>query len=303
MQASADWNDLRYFLAIQRTGTLAGAARILKVDQTTVGRRLRALEEAYEARLFDRTEEGFSLTASGERIVELAREVEEQMSELALRVAGENRRADGTVRLATSEVLAFGFLLEHLVELRERHPGIDLELVTGSAAVNLTRREADLALRMGAANVTQANVRVRKLTEVPWSLYATKKYLAEHGPVRLGEGLAGHDVIGFDEELLGIPPARWLAENAGAARRVLAANGILAMSRAAATGFGVAPLPCFLGAALPELVRATPGNITMAGAWLVVHPDLARTARVRAVMDFLVETFETHRDHLEGRRG
>jgi DNA-binding transcriptional LysR family regulator len=301
MQASADWNDLKYFLAIQRSGTLAGAARILKVDQTTVGRRLRTLEEAYDARLFDRTEEGFALTVSGERIFELAREVEERMSELALRVAGENRRPEGTVRLATSEVLSFGFLLEHLVSLRERHPGIDLELVTGSAAVNLSRREADLALRLGATRVTQANVLVRKLTEVPWSLYATKKYLAERGPVRLGEGLTGHDVVAFDEELLGISPARWLSENAGAARRVLVANGILAMSRAAAAGFGLTTLPCFLGAALPELARATPGNITTASAWLLVHSDLARTARVRTVMDFLVEIFHKHRDHLEGR--
>jgi DNA-binding transcriptional LysR family regulator len=299
MQA-ADWNDLRYFLAIQRAGTLAGAARTLKVDQTTVGRRLRALEESLDARLFDRTDEGFSLTAAGERILGLAHEIEEQMSEVALRVAGENRRAEGTVRLATSEVVAFGFLLKHLVGLRKRHPGIVLELVTGSTAVNLSRREADLALRFGAASVTQPNVLVRKLPEVPWALYATKKYLEERGAVRIGDGLAGHDVIAFDEELQGIPPARWMAENATAARRVLIANGILAMARATAAGFGVAALPCFLGTE-HKVERATEGNIVSAGAWLVVHPDMARTARVRAVMDFLVEIFHQQRAHLEGR--
>src|SRR3954463_16662153 len=132
MQTPSNWNDLRYFLAVQRSGSLAEAARKLKVDQTTVGRRLSALEASLAARLFDRSADGLVLTGAGERILRLAEELERSMLELEHQVAGDDARIGGTVRLTTSDPFATGFVIRKLTGLRKRHPELQLELQTGS---------------------------------------------------------------------------------------------------------------------------------------------------------------------------
>jgi DNA-binding transcriptional LysR family regulator len=281
-----DWNDYRYFVAVARAGTLAVAARALKVDQTTCGRRLQALEEALGARLFDRTPEGLVLTAAGERALERAREIEEAALALERQVAGEDARIEGVVRLATSETMAVGFLVQALAGLRARHAGIALQVVTGSATVNLLKREADVAVRI-APRPTQANLMVRRLGEAGWSLYASRDYFARRP---LDGTLASHALIGFDEEMAQIPAARWMDEHLPAGR-VLETNSILAVLEAVRAGLGIGALPCFLGDAVPTLARAGSERIAVADVWMVVHPDLERTPRIRVVMDFLVEQF------------
>jgi DNA-binding transcriptional LysR family regulator len=287
----SDWNDLKYFLACWRAGSLAGAGRLLKVDQTTVGRRLTAFEESLATRLFDRTSDGFVLTATGESLLETAQAVEQGMIDLERRASGQDARLSGVVRLATSETLAAAFLARLLASLHEEHPDIALELVTGNPSLNLLKREADVALRAGA-RPTQLSLIARRLGTVPWRLYVSEPYRRTR-PTGPAGPLDGHEVIAYIEEMAQIPAARWLAEHEAGARVVMHANSILTAQQACQGGWGVACLPTFLGDASASLVRLMEEPVWAAELWLVVHPDLARNARVRAVMDHVIRAVET----------
>jgi DNA-binding transcriptional LysR family regulator len=287
----SDWNDLKYFLACSRAGSLAGAGRLLKVDQTTVGRRLSAFEQALAVRLLERTPDGFSLTVAGEALLETAQAVEQGMIDLERRATGQDASLSGVVRLATSETLSSTFLARLLASLHAEHPDITLELVTGSTSLNLLKREADLALRAGV-RPTQLSLIARKLGMVAWSAYASDEYLARHPQAGPRGPLDGHDVIGFIDELAQIPPARWLIERDAGARTALQTNSILTAHNACLGGWGVACLPCFLGDGSPTLARVAGADIEAAEIWLVVHPDLARSGRIRAVIDHVVRAVE-----------
>ena len=176
-----DWNDLRYFLACARAGSLATAGRSLKVDQTTVGRRLAALEEALGARLFERRPEGFTLTPTAERLLETAQMVEQATIDLERRATGADARLEGVVRVATSETLSATFLAGELVALHQAHPEIELQLITGTTSLNLLKREADIALRVGQRPTHQSLI-VRRLGAIAWGIFATKEYLGQHPP-------------------------------------------------------------------------------------------------------------------------
>jgi DNA-binding transcriptional LysR family regulator len=286
-----DWNDLRYFLACARAGSLAAAGRSLKVDQTTVGRRLGALEEALGARLFERTPEGFTLTSTGERLLETAHTVEQATIDLERRATGADTRLEGVVRVATSEALAVTFLAAELVALHAAHPAIEVQLVTGTTSLNLLKREADIALRSGQ-QPTQQSLVVRRLGAIAWGIFGTPEYLARHPPVGPGERFDGHDLVVLDDELAQIPPARWLAERSFGTRVALRTNSILTAAAAARGGWGLAALPSFLRGGSPELVLVHPELFTPVDVWLVVHPDLQHTGRIRAVLDHLTQAMQ-----------
>ena len=297
----ADWNDLRHFLAIKRAGSLAGAARTLAVDQTTVGRRLAALEAALDARLFDRTPDGLALTAAGEAILSSAERVEETVLELERKIAGEDLRLQGTVRIAASEAFATRVLLPALPLLRAKHTDILLEIVTTGAVIDLARREAEIAIRLRPRGVApaQPDLIARKLGEIAFFLYAAPAYLAKHKRPR-GADLRGHDLIGYDEDLPPIPGAVWLRDPARGGRITIRCQSIPAMAAAAAAGAGLALLPCFFGDVDPGLARVSGTVLDWAEIWLVAHPDLLRTARVRAVMDALTALMIANRARLRG---
>ena len=289
----SDWNDLKYFLACWRAGSLAGAGRLLKVDQTTVGRRLAAFEEALGTRLFERGSDGFTLTAAGEGLLESAQTVEQGMIDLERRASGQDARLEGVVRLATSETLSATFLSRLLVSLHEEHPDIALELVTGVTSLNLLKREADLALRAGA-RPTQLSLIARRLGTIPWRVYASEDYRRTH-PTGPRGPLDGHEVIAYIDEMAGVPVMRWLLDHEAGARTVFHTNSILTAHHACLGGWGVASLPTFVGDGSPTLARLIEEPIWEADVWLVVHPDLARNARVRAVMDHIVRAVQTAR--------
>jgi DNA-binding transcriptional LysR family regulator len=286
-----DWNDLRYFLACARSGSLAAAGRSLKVDQTTVGRRLGTLEEALGARLFDRTAEGFTLTAIGQRLLETAQTVEQATIDLERLATGADARLEGIVRIATSETLSATFLATELVALHDAHPGIEVQLVTGTTSLNLLKREADVALRVGPRPTHQSLV-VRRLGTIAWGIFGTAEYLMRHPPIGPGVRFDGHDLVMLDDELAQIPPARWLAERAAGARIPLRTNSILTAAAAARGGWGLAALPSFFRGGLPELLLVHPELITPIDVWLIVHPDLQHTGRVRATLDHLAQAIQ-----------
>lgn len=280
-----NWDDLRFFLAAHRAGSFAGAARELGVEHTTVSRRLAALETALAVRLFTRSTEGLHLTAAGRDLLPSAEQVERLTATAALRAAGEAETVEGTVRVATSEGLTT-FFARRLGPLRERYPKLLVDLLTNNRVVDLARGEADFAIR--AAADAQPDLLRRKLCVAGWSFYASPAYIARRGDA--SAGLRGHDIVGFDDALARTPGAEWLATQGADARFVMRGNSLISVVNAAVSGMGLALLPCHLGAdTAPALVRATPEVVAARTVWLVVHPDLARVPRVRAVMEFVTD--------------
>ena len=283
------WDDVRVFLAVHRHGTMAGAARALKVDQTTVGRRLAALEEALDARLFDRKPDGLALTPAGEGILAAAERCEESVLALERRASGEDTRVEGTVRIATSESFGAYFVGPRIARLRARVPSVAIEITTAQSFVALSRREADLAIRLRpkGSPPAQENVVCKKLVDLPWALFASRAYVAERGTPADPDDLTGHDVIDMDDDVQHMPGGPWLRAAAARANVVARATSIMTFLAAAAGGAGLALVPSFMGFQA-GLVQIGPPRAWAEG-WLLVHPDLARVARVRAVMEALSE--------------
>ncbi|RYZ07624.1 MAG: LysR family transcriptional regulator [Myxococcales bacterium] len=294
-----DWSDFVVFLAVARARTLSGAARSLKVDQSTVSRRLATLEAAAGARLFDRTPEGYLLSAAGEAVHGQVEELEARAIAVERQLLGRDATPSGPVRLAASDSLAVWFLVPQLAVLHARHPGIKVELVTGNQSVNLARREADISLRL--TKPKEPNLVARRLGEAAWAVYGSTAYLARHGKPTARGRLRGHRVIGFDPELAGTVGARWLAEHGALGSTVLSCNSLLSQAAAVVAGLGLSALPCVCGDANPALERALPRVIGHHDLWLVVHPDVKNSARVRAVMDYLTELVTAEASLLGGK--
>lgn len=290
-----DWNDLRYFLAAYRSRSLAGAARELGCDYTTVGRRVAALETALSTTLFVRTPDGLAPTPAADDLMPLAEQLEKSADAITRRAAGHDERVDGVVRLTCPEPFS-AYVVDQLVELRAQHPDLVVELIGEIRVLDLTRGEADLALRMSPT--TQGDLIARQLCTMSWRMFATQAYLARRGTPNPVGDLRGHDIVGYDDSLAHVPGARWLAEHAEGAEVVVRGNSIRAVLDAAAAGLGLTVLPQFIAGRDPRLVPATPDVLGTRPLSIVVHPDLQHVARVRAVMDFLVAVVV--RDHARG---
>jgi len=285
MHGMADWNDYRYFLALARVGTLAGAARELGVEHTTVSRRIAALETTLAVKLFVRTPDGFVLTEPGRAVLGHVETASNAFAAVE-RVASEDDALRGTVRLTTSEGFS-PYVIKALPELRARHPDILVDVLAGNTVFDLTRREADLALRI--AITPQPDLIARKLGVLGWGVYASDGYVQSAGMPASTQDLANRDVIAFDESLSKIPGALWITEHGKAARIVMRSNSIVAALNAALAGLGLAVLPCFLAAREPSLRRVPGASIGQRDLSMVVHPDLAQVGRIRAVIDFFAE--------------
>jgi len=280
-----DWNDFRVVLSVARAGTLSAAARLLQVDQSTISRRLAALEAAAGVRLFDRTPDGYLLTAAGEAVQNRVEELESQALAIERQLLGQDARPTGPVRLAASDSFAAWFVVPRLGPLHQLYPGIRLELVTGNAAVNLARREADISLRL--TKPKEPNLIARRLGIAAWAVYASSSYLARYGKPSLRRRLRGQRVVGLDPELRGTVGARWLEKHGSLAEVALTCNSLLSQAAAVVAGIGLGPLPCVFGDREAGLERVLPRTIGQHDLWLVVHPDVRESARVRAVMAYL----------------
>jgi DNA-binding transcriptional LysR family regulator len=290
---SENWDDLRVFLAVAREGSLSGAARALGVNHSTVFRRIGAFEETLGVRLFERLAGGYLLTPAGEELRDGALRVEEEIASLSRKVTGQDLRLSGTVRVTTIDMLAFGLLPRHIAGFRVAYPGIEIELVVGNATLNLSRRESDVALRVG--NTPPETLVGRRVGRLVFALYGSAGYRAR----RPEPDLALHDWIGFDSEheALVRRMVRFLPE----IRPALRTNSVAAALAAAREGLGVAPLPCGIADLEPDLVRISPlpDDFTL-DLWLLTHEDLRRTARIRVFLDFLAEALAKEAPLLEG---
>ncbi|MEM7435555.1 MAG: LysR family transcriptional regulator [Myxococcota bacterium] len=279
-----NWNDIRYFLALHHHGTLAAAGAALQADPTTVSRRLIKLEDKLGARLFDRTPGGYVLTEAGHRLLPRASGIEREVLGVERDVAGEDRKLEGTVRLAATEMLTTRFLAPHLRGFRDEFPGIQLDLMCTNQEVNLTRREADIAVRL--LRPTQDDLVIKRLAFVDVGLYAAAEYIERFGTP--SDTLDGHELVMFADRRPFHRENTWLEARAARANVAVRVDSVSAVYSATVAGVGISLLPCLIADRDERLVR-----IPVNGApeprqiWQAVHKDVRQSARVQAVLGFL----------------
>jgi DNA-binding transcriptional LysR family regulator len=273
-----DWNDLRYVLALARCRSLAGAGKALRVDPSSVHRRLVALERRLAVRLFERGSGGYRPTPQGATLIDAAIRIEVVALSAERRIAGTDQKLSGLIRVSTSELLGLYLLPPLLREFGALFPQVALALSIDNRLADLTRRDADIVVR--ATDSPPANLVGRRIAKIASCAYAERGYLDRMGRAR---PLESYDWLGLDEGLAHAPQARWLRERVPDARCRFRFNLIEGAHQAARAGMGAAVLPAFVGDPDGELERLTaPEESGDFGVWVLTHPDLRRSARVRA---------------------
>jgi molybdate transport repressor ModE-like protein len=290
-RTAADWEDVRFFAALARHGSLSAAARALAVNHATVARRVAGLERTLGAKLIERRPSGYQLTVAGRDALASAGAMEAAAQSLPR--AGRAEPIGGLIRITATPSLSDAFLIPRLAAFRERHPAIDIELIIDRRVVSLSRREADLALRLSRPD--DGDLIARRIAGLGFGFYANADWQA-----RLAAG-ADPAFVGFDESSAHLPEALWLARHFPDRRLVLRANSQTSQAGAARAGYGVALLPHFLGRADPALRRVflaeTPPPREI---WLLTRREAASTPPIRLARDFLVELFRRERELFEG---
>jgi DNA-binding transcriptional LysR family regulator len=297
MHSALDWNDLRVVLAVAREGSLSGASRRLRVTHSTVFRRLAVIEQIFGVRLFERFPDGYAATPAGEATASLGQRVADEIAALERRLSGQDMRPSGTVRIATADTI-WPLVSMHLPAFRTAFPEIVPDITISNAMANLTRREADIAIRPIPA--PPERLVGRRIADIAHAIYASPEYLAGNDC----EHLYSEAWIGLDDDMAATVIGRWLRQHVQPDRTVLTVDALPALRDAACAGLGLALLPCYLGDSEPRLRRVgdAPGDTPRSALWLLTHDDLRRTARVRAAMDFFAEMLSRSRALLEGER-
>jgi DNA-binding transcriptional LysR family regulator len=280
-----DWNDLRYFLAVARGGSTLAAGRALRVSQTTVARRIAALEEALGFPLFDRRQAGYTLTSEGEALLERAKAVEASAEAFAEAAGAHSRDSSGTVRITSEEIYAQGLIAPFLRELHELHPEIMIEIDSSQALRDLGEGEADIALRSSSKS-QPAGLVGRQLAVDDWTLYCSRDYAARNGAPASVEDLHHHPIVGGGGGNLWIHYQLWL-QQLGLEDQVAVHHATsLGLLSAVRSGFGVAVLPCVVADRDPDLIRCIPPRPG--------HGRVRHAPRVRTVIDFLFDRLKRY---------
>lgn len=295
-----NWDNLRIFLAVARSQSALEAAAQLEMDHSTISRRLHRLEKEIGSKLFDRNPQGHLLTTAGHRLLEYVEQIESALAQIDSEIGGDNQVLNGQVRLGATEGFGSFFLAPHLAHFCARHPAITVELLAVPRFVNISKREADLAISVERPQ-TGSHV-FCKLSDYRLQMYATADYLAAHPPICSLEDLAGHSMIGYVDELSFSAELRYLQQLAPGASVPLRSTSIVAQFWAARRGQGLAVLPCFIGSTAPDLVPVLPGTAEVIRSfWLIAQKERRETARVRALWDYLRHISESNHDLLMGK--
>jgi DNA-binding transcriptional LysR family regulator len=291
------WDDFRYVKAIADTRTLAGAAAELSVNHSTVFRRLAQIETGLGSRLFERSRAGYALTPCGEEMVRLAERMGEDIIAFERQVTGHDLRPSGELRVTTNDTVLVHMMTGIFAAFRKAYPEIVLDVVVSNQALNLSKRDADVAVR--ATDRPPEALIGRRAAGIAWAVFAASDKAPE--TFDADADARGADWVGFGENLANLKAAKWLREHAAHDRIVYRINTVLGLAEACAAGIGFALLPCFIGSATAGLTRLTPPVAELNnGIWLLTHADLRQTARVRAFMDFAGSEIAKQRKTIEG---
>jgi len=299
MQGMYDWGDLKVFIAVARAGSTLAAARDLGVNQTTVARRIAALESALSARLFDRHQDGYRLSECGKQIFAQAERVEVEAETLARLVAQRSRDLTGVVRVTTPELFANLMLTPWLSGFMELYPDIKIEVVATDRRLDLLRGEADVAIRAGHMP-SETGLVVRRLADCPWAMCCSRAYRDKHGMPLSGEELNDHFIVGSDWPISNVGSQGWLQQIAPRAKVRSTCSSVANMMAAVKAGHGIGPLPRTVIMADADVVECFELLGVKYSFYLVMPETLKDQPRVRALSDFLVAQAHASRHMLEG---
>jgi DNA-binding transcriptional LysR family regulator len=295
MSGELSWDEFRLVKAIADSRSLSGAAELLGLNHSTVFRRLTALEKSFGAPLFERSRTGYLATPAGIEMAALAATMASSIVDFERRVAGRDAKPMGDLRVTTVEAIGHHFMPAIMAQFQTLNRGVVIELILSNSALNLSRRDADVAIRL--TNDPSETLVGRRICSVRWGIYCRR----DHGSGQGSRVIESAPFIGYCESLGPAAARRWIEAQIRPERLVGRVNSIQSMLELATQGFGAALLPCFLGDPRPALVRIgrPPSDIDV-GLWILTHPDLRRSARVRAFMDFAGAELARHRRSIEG---
>ena len=278
-----DWNDLKYVKTIARAGSVAEAARELNVHQSTVFRRLNTLEKDLGVRLFERLPNGYVMTAAGEDFCQAAERIEADIANLNRRISGQDMRPSGTIRVTTSDALFLKLLSSCFAEFQVAYPEIELEVLISTEVFNLTKRDADIAIR--TTNHPPETLVGRRVATISSAVYGSRQYLKTHPNL---SNLSTHNWIGFDEGIIDSATVQWLKQMVPNERCKYRLNTCAAILGAVKANMGLAILPCYVGETEPELVQIMPALAPLKkDLWILTHEDLRYVTRIRSFIDFV----------------
>lgn len=281
MPHQTSWDEFRLVKAVADAHSLVGAAELLGVNHSTVFRRLGALEEALGTRLFERSRIGYEPTPAGEEMIALAARMAQDISDFERSVAGRDVKPTGDLRVTTNDTFLAYFLGPILTGFGEAYPDIRVDLIVANTALNLSRRDADVAVR---ATIDPPDTLVgRRIAPILWSRYASADWMNAHP----GFDHDNSHWVGFGDALSGLRPARWLQQNVAVHRIRLRVDSLVGIAKVLSAGAGVGLLPCFIGDQTPGLKRIGETLPPFGESiWLLTHADIRNSARVRAFMDY-----------------
>ncbi|CBJ43129.1 LysR family transcriptional regulator [Ralstonia solanacearum] len=289
-----NWNDLRIFLEVARCGTLGGAARRLKVNQSTISRHITQLEETINAPVFERDNQGLHITARGRDLIQHVEAMEANAVALSEALGGSHKEPSGAVRLGTMEGIASLYLAGACVHFNQRFPKISIELVTTTQQMHVNQREADIFLSFFPPE--GKSLAVSPIGAFSLHLYASASYLASHGTPEEPADLDNHRFASYVDDLIQLDTVRWLDEVISHPRLAFQSSSMIAQMFAAVDGGGVVMLPSFARAERFGLIRLLEDQVRVRRTiWMTVHRDLQYLPRIKAVTRFLQETIA--RDH------
>ncbi len=294
------WDDLKYFLAMAEYGSLSATAPKLNVSQPTLSRRLTALEETVGAELFSRTRNGLELTSLGEQLIDHIRHMSDDVHAIERLITGRDEALKGSVVVSAIEIIGAEWLVKCIRPFRDQFPGITVEVKVENNTADLLRREADIAMRMFRPE--QNDLIAKKTVTMNYGFYASRDYIERKGKPETISNLKDHDIILPHDEMLAYTNTysrkTMLNGNSSAFR----SNNMLALSTAVREGYGIGAYSCFLASQDKNLIRLFNDYVVFsADIWLVSHADLKRSARIRAMFDFLNDMLTAHRDAFAGR--
>jgi len=275
-----NWDNLRYVLMVAEKGSIAAAARELNVNRTTVLRRINTFQDNLNCRIFERSDSGYVLTPEAEKMIDAAREVENTLFNMQRQIAGRELRLEGELRVTTTDTLIVSLIGPHLASFHDKHRHIVVNVVMTNSILDLSRRDADVAIR--PTRSPEGNLVGRRLADIHFGIYASPDYLKTCSTDKLSD----YSWIGFDTELQSTPPGIWLDANIPVEKICLRGDSFIALKIASENGMGLSLLPHYLGDS-SETLQKLPIVIDElnTGLWLITHPDLIRSAKVHAFMD------------------
>jgi DNA-binding transcriptional LysR family regulator len=299
-QSALAWDDFRFVKAIAEGKGLAGAAARLGVNHSTVFRRLAQLEERLGTKLFERHRTGYALTAAGEEMATLAERMDDDVATFARKLAGQTLAPTGELRVTTNDTLLVHLLTPMFARFCAAHPEMRLDVVLANQALNLSKRDADVAIR--ATDNPPETLVGRRAASIAWAIYGRAQDFPNGSPAGV-ESLYGRRWVSLGDAFAGMKAARFIRDRVAPERVVYKINTVLGLTEAVEAGIGIGPLPCFIADARPALTRLSPPNPDFGtGLWLLTHPDLRHSARVRAFLDFLAAEIAKVRRTIEGER-